>query len=359
MTAPASKICVVCHKDVSNAKRVKDPQGHYFCAECHEKALQRNPGVAKTAAAAGGAPKPPGVKPLAGAVAVPPKPEADDDDLLPLVPVATKPVPPAAKGDAPASKGPPKIPEFCPACGTKTLPGRRLCFKCNRDVTQLDKLVALRAQENAGPTKEERFANVAGVVMKIGLIVFVVGVVAFILWGIWLRVAPIDTFDGYPTTREKVVRDFLQNINEGTDSSYDKAFKLISFRERVSNLGNDELKYKIQLKQMREDFIKKYGDDWHSKYQLELVGPDDNYADDEVDYSLKLGEDKYRVATQVQIAVDAAMVNMLRASKLKPVYPENGKNHFGIMEFQGYSPYDKRIMVERSGVKGRLRPEDF
>jgi hypothetical protein len=356
MTAPASKICVICRKDVSNAPRVKDPAGHYFCPECHQKALQKHAAGGKAAVAAGGGPSK-----GAAAVAAPPKPAADDDDLLPLVPVTSKPATPKPAAAAEAPKGPPKIPEFCPNCGTKTLAGRRLCFKCNRDVTQMDKLVAMRAQQNAPPGKEEKIASVMGVIMKIGLILFCTAVVVFIGIGVWWQMKPPESaFEDYPTTREKVVRDFLSYVNQGTDSSYKKAFLLVSFRERTSTLGNDELKYVTELKKMHDDFVQKYGADWHSKYQLELAGPDDNYADDEVDYTLKLGADSYRVATQVQMSVDIAGANMMRPMKVKPTYPEEGgKNHYGILDVQGYTPYDKRVMVDRIGVKRRPRPEDY
>lgn len=36
-TATAAKICVKCRKDVTNAKRMKDAQGAYWCVECGEK----------------------------------------------------------------------------------------------------------------------------------------------------------------------------------------------------------------------------------------------------------------------------------------------------------------------------------
>lgn len=36
-TASAAKICVKCLKDVTNAKRMKDAQGAYWCVDCGQK----------------------------------------------------------------------------------------------------------------------------------------------------------------------------------------------------------------------------------------------------------------------------------------------------------------------------------
>lgn len=351
MTAPAAKTCCMCHKDVSNAKRVKDPHGHYYCATCHEAALRKRQGAAGVAKAAAASPA---VKVPVGRTAVAAAPPSDDD--LPMVPLATTPVPDADEEEAP-KKAPAKIPEYCPNCDAKTLAGRRFCIKCNRDLTQMDKVVALKKEEAAGPSREEKVASAVGFVLKICLWVFCIAVLAFILWGIYLQVKPIDTFEDYPTTRERVVRDFLKHINEGSEKSLDKAFLLVSFRERTTNSNSEDVRWKQQFRKMREDFTAKYGADWHSKYQLENAGSNDDYADDEVDFKLKLGEDTYKIATQVQIAVDVASVNMIRPSKVKPEYPENGKNHFGILDVSEYKVRPKRTMDERLGITARQRPD--
>jgi hypothetical protein len=354
MTAPATKTCTICHKDVSNAKRVKDPQGHYFCAACHEAALQRQHTGSGHAAG-----KAPAVK-----VAIAPPPPADDGDLD-LVPLATAPVPePKPARPAPAESAPKpaaRIPEFCPNCGAKTLPSRKFCIGCNRDLTKMDKVIAMKAEEAAGPSGEAKFASAFGAVLKYCLVLVGVAGLVFVAWVVIHSVKPVDTFEDYPTTREKAVRDFLSLVNEGTDKSYAKAFRLISFRERTTNASSDteELRYKDSFKKMRQDFITRYGDDWHSKYQLVDAGSNDDYADDEVDFTLKLGEDSYKVATQAQIAVDIAGINMIKPSKIKPSFAENGKNHFGILDIGSYKVHDRRTMDTRVGVTGRQRPDDM
>jgi len=40
MTQPAAKICVKCSRDVAHERRVKDPRGRYYCADCYEAARQ-------------------------------------------------------------------------------------------------------------------------------------------------------------------------------------------------------------------------------------------------------------------------------------------------------------------------------
>jgi len=342
MTAPASKTCIVCHKDVSNAKRVKDPQGHYYCAECHEKALQTHRVPAQTAA--GAAAKTPMVK---AAVAAPLRPPADDDDLLPMVPVTTRPAPPAA--GQPAPKGPPKIPEFCPACGTKTLPGRRLCFKCNRDVTQMDKLVAMRAEAAKGPGKDEKFAAAFGVVMKIVLSLIGIGLVGLVLYVIYAQFVPGGLWDHYPTNREQLVRDYFKYISEGTDASFDKAFLLVSFREASTGKPGEDDRYKMMYRKLRTEFSEKYGSDWYSKIKVEYIGPNEAYADDEEDYNLIINNDKYKVATQVQMDVTRATALMTLPRHGRTDFKEDGKNHFGIIDIEGYKVNARRTMVERVG----------
>src|SRR5437868_2570234 len=114
--APA-KVCCVCHKDVANAKRVKDAKGHYYCAACHQDAQHRHPAVAGVGATPKGA-----------------GPSTDDADLLPMA-ATSKPARAPARPQ-PATAAPAKLPEFCPNCGVKVLPNRRFCVKCNRDVTK-------------------------------------------------------------------------------------------------------------------------------------------------------------------------------------------------------------------------------
>src|SRR4051812_18981843 len=115
MDAVGTKICCVCKKDVSSAKRVKDAAGHYYCAPCHTALAQR-------AAAAKGQARPPPVGGEEGWVdraarPVPPPPPAPnpaappaDDGMIDLAEpeparapkAAPRPVA-AASGAAPAA----------------------------------------------------------------------------------------------------------------------------------------------------------------------------------------------------------------------------------------------------------------
>ena len=196
------KVCVSCKKDVANAKRVKDPQGRYYCASCHE-ALTKKKAEATAPVAAGG---------------------GDEYDFSEPMPTPKpKPVVKAPLGEGEAKKAAP-LPAVCPNCGARVLPNRRLCIKCNRDVTKMDKVIAMKAEEAAGPSKEEKIATVVAFLMKIGLVVGCVAVVAFVLYGMYLRVKPVDTFEDFPTSREQVVRDFLKHVDEGSDKSLEKAY---------------------------------------------------------------------------------------------------------------------------------------
>src|SRR5437867_296657 len=115
MSSAPQKVCTLCHKDVSNAKRVKDAEGHYYCEACHEAASKRQmAGAGATAIPA-----------KSGAVAL-----ADaDDDLLPLAPAEPRAAP--RRAVAPESAGdsakPAPLPEFCPNCGAKVFANRKFC----------------------------------------------------------------------------------------------------------------------------------------------------------------------------------------------------------------------------------------
>ena len=128
MSAPTpapAKICHVCHKDVSNAKRVKDPAGHYFCQECYDHAAHATPaGVAKGGDATAKAPHVPAAKPMSVKVTTPPPPKDEYDFNDP--PPAPKPKV-AVPAPAPVGNASSKLPEFCPHCGMKVVGGRKLC----------------------------------------------------------------------------------------------------------------------------------------------------------------------------------------------------------------------------------------
>jgi hypothetical protein len=92
--ATAQKICIVCQQDVAGKKRVKDPQGHYYCEPCfaakRDALRQARPAVAAAPAAGGGEllpDLPTDLGPVDIAAAPTPPPPADDGmiDLAPEV----------------------------------------------------------------------------------------------------------------------------------------------------------------------------------------------------------------------------------------------------------------------------------
>jgi hypothetical protein len=368
MDAVATKVCCVCKKDVSSAKRVKDAAGHYYCATCYE-ALAKRAGAAKGPPQSASLPADEGSvdvaalpPPHAAAPQKPTAPPADDGsfDLAEPDPVRAPKAAPrpaaAAPGAAPTAA---KLPEVCPNCGARVFANRRLCIKCNRDVTQLGNIAELRAKReadnNEGAVKVAvwvgRIARVGiGLVVLVGL--FLVGYV------IYLQFAPISVYDHYPKTREAAARDFLKAVSDGTDKSYEKAYLLVSFRERGFD-SSETGKYTAVFKRMHAEFAQKYGADWLSKVKLENTGVNTSYQDDEVDFKLTLGADTYTVATQVQIDETTAVSNMVMPRKSKPVYNENDKNRFGILDVSGYTFGQQRRMAERYGNSQPSSPEDL
>jgi hypothetical protein len=324
MSTAAVKVCLVCGKDVANAKRVKDAQGNYYCEACQAAAAAKRQGAPKPVAVVMG-----------------------DAKKQPAT-VAAKGGDGAGEGGG-ESRGPAKLPEFCPNCGAKVFANRKLCIKCNRDVTKMEKVIALKKEEAAPPSKEEVFATWVGRVARVVMWTVIVGVVVFILWGIKLQFMPPGLWDEFPKTREAAVREFLGYIAEGGEKNYGKAFMLISFRERSTGLPDEEKKFDMVFAQMHDDFAKKYGADWLSKMKLENAGSNDMYTDDEVDYKLTLGGDTYTIATQAQMDITTATAHMTLPRAKKPVFNEDGKNRFGILDIAEYKVHAKRHMVDIAG----------
>jgi len=174
MSAPTpapAKICHVCHKDVSNAKRVKDPAGHYFCQECYDHAAHATPaGVVKGGAATTKAPHVPAAKPMSVKVTTPPPPKDEYDFNDP--PPAPKPKV-AVPAPAPVGNASSKLPEFCPHCGMKVVGGRKLCVKCKRDITSAPRNYKVDGgSAEAVATWVSRF-------IKVGIWIVVIGFIAF------------------------------------------------------------------------------------------------------------------------------------------------------------------------------------
>jgi hypothetical protein len=328
MSETVVKICCMCKKDVSGAKHGKDKRGRYYCTSCFETAKKR------AAAAAA-------------------QPVAESVQMAATRATTAAPVRPSAPAPAPA---PETMPEFCPGCGAKVFANRKRCIKCGGDVLEMQRKAAARPKDADRPATEEVVATWIARGAKVGLAVLVVGVVLFLLYGMKLMFLPGGLWDNYPTTREAAVREFLGYIADGSDKSYDKAFMLISFRERSTNRPNEDGLYKTVFTRMRDDFNRKYGSDWLSKIKLENLGAVDSYPDDEVDFKLTLGPDSYIIATQVQIDTTTATANMTLPKRKKPVYDENGKRRFGILDVSDYKVREKRHMVE---IVGSGQPERF
>ena len=95
--ASAAKICVACNADVSNAPRVKNPQGKYYCQECASK-LQAGQQVQQ----------PRRVASASAAVAA-----ASDDVMAKIIAEATA-----------------KTANLCPGCQHPYQAGARICTSC-------------------------------------------------------------------------------------------------------------------------------------------------------------------------------------------------------------------------------------
>jgi hypothetical protein len=326
------KTCRICGKDLTGQKRVKDGKGQYHCEPCYQAAAART-------------------NALKAAAVPPPAPQepADEYDLRPQSPAPNPRVRPASVpiARAPVKKAAPTLvipsddegsrkqilPKNCPNCGHAMLPGRRICIKCNRDVTRMDKLLAMRAGDELPPEKAEVIAGIVGRVMKYTLILVVVGVVVFLAWGAWLMFTPAGPFDEYPKTRNAAVSEFLGYIAKGTEKSYHNAFLLVSFRVRSTNNAQEEQLYRGRFIRMHDDFLKKYGADWPSRAKIENMSPADTTGD--AIFEISIGPDAYHIETQVQIPFDEATLNVL--SRKAPYYVEDGQKHWGILDVSEYS----------------------
>jgi hypothetical protein len=305
-TSSTGKICGICHKDVSNSKRVKDAQGNYYCAACHEAANKQAPVVGVVAS----------VVKAAEVSAVRQK--------------APSPQPTPAKKTQ-------TLPKECPNCGAPVFPNRRLCIKCHRDVTQMDRIIAMKAQAAKGPTGEEKLAIWIGRIVRFGIWTAVIVFVVLSGWAIKLWFTPSGPFDHYPTTRVAAVKEFLGYVSDGSDKALDKAFLLVSFRVRTTSNPNEQAYYNSAYRKMHEDFGQKYGTDWLSKATVER--PDGSNEGDE-GLMIKINNDSYYVSTQVQIAVDDAIIARLSRGP-QNTYAEDGKNHFGILEVEEYPAHPR------------------
>ena len=235
------------------------------------------------------------------------------------------------------------------------LPGRRICIKCNRDVTKLDKLLAVRAR-NAQVSREEKVGEWIGKTIKIAFILIIVGACGFMGYGAWLMFHPGEPFDDYPKSRAEAVHQILADISEGSDKSYEAAFKLISLRVRTTTNEHQDLVYKMVFKHMHDDFIQKYGGDWLTKAKIENEEPGSN--EEIVPFTVTLNDEVYHVLSQAQVAGGVSTFeNQLLHGHQE--YLENGKRHFGVYEIYEYTVRQKDKDEPQGPTKLReLKPLD-
>lgn len=376
--ATTVKVCKLCGKDVSQLKRVKDPKGNYYCEECYVSAANKKqqPVVVSAGQAASAHEAAPHVKPqiltLGPAVAAPSPPVApagplhaaptDDpveitpelvsslaegDELAPdLLPIETvdddlAPVEepaPAAKRITPVGQSagkPGALPSHCPACGTPVISGRRLCIKCNRDVTMPLASSMTRADK---PEVSDKVASMVGQSLKYAGMLAILAVIAVGAYALYITfIADGESYQPYPKTRAAAIHQFLEAVAAGTDKSYAKAFEMISYRARASDDPQQRNHYKRLLTKMNEDLTKKYGKDWLTTVELDPRSHQDITTSDDCElHTVRIGKDKdeYTISTQVQISMEEVIGNIPGRSKAE--YPENGKNRYGVLSVAEY-----------------------
>jgi hypothetical protein len=174
-SASPGKVCVVCHSDVTNLERVKDPQGHYYCKPCYVGARQKAAAERAVPTPAPAARRPaPAATPAARPAVKSAKPAKRAAVLLDGLPVA-KPV----EDDLPslddlndmdfgASSGP-----TCPSCAGPMPSEAILCTGCGYNRTTGGristgvgvpppvKVVKSRSGPGVGAAAGARFADMA------------------------------------------------------------------------------------------------------------------------------------------------------------------------------------------------------
>jgi hypothetical protein len=280
MPVTTQLLCRACNKDVTNAKRAKSPQGFFYCEACYLTAKQK--AAAKTPAA---------------------------------------PPPLAARQE---------LPDTCPNCNTPVIGNRKLCIKCHRDVTKMDHIVARRAARSQ-IDPEAKIGHALGKTIKYAIYLLLLAIAVFISYGTWMMFHPPGPFDDYPTTRADAVRQLLNNIALGTDDGYEKAFRLISRRIRMTNNPRESDRYKMVYTQMHDTFLSKYGPDWPATATIQNLDP--GSTDEIVPFLITLNHDEYHIQSQAQVSIAGAIENAMSHDD----YPENGKRHFGIRDIEEYS----------------------
>lgn len=389
--ATSAKICKLCGMDVSHNRRVKDPKGNYYCAECYEAATER---LAKTRQPVQVYAKSPVQRPVPTPVPMPagntseradaPRPqpprkmpeivpqiinandppqktdeeisaalvealsegdlhaaellavdsETEPEELpIPAEEPATRPAPGSPYLDVPS-----EMPKTCPACGAPVIKGRRLCIKCNRDVT-IPLPESMRG--DASPEISDKVAGVVGKSFKIVgylAVVLFAAMLGYVLYSMFL--ADSEAYQPYPKTRAQAIHQYLEAIAANTEKSQNRAFEMVSYRARTTNNPNERVFYKKMFTKMNEDLTKKYGKEWIKTVELDPKSHQDLFAIDDCEvHTLKIGKDEYTIMTQAQISPEEMIGNL--PAKQKAEYPENGKYRFGVLQMAEY-PVDWR-----------------
>jgi hypothetical protein len=322
--AAPRKVCHACGKDVAAVKRVKDSHGRYLCMPCNDAAIRtaqaaHAPAVVATAAAA--------------TVTVPSvehaAPAPSDDDCYDILPSVNAGEAAASDPDNLASK-PLVLPRICPNCEAPVLLNRRICLRCNHDLTKMDELILRKAAAAYGPSREEIIGTWISRGILAGLVLVVIGVVIFLGMGLRTIFNPGSAFDDFPTTRVQAINDFFTCVSKG---QYDDAFYLVSFRRRATTNSDEIENYKRLFARMHQDLNKTHGDKWISRLKVESFGNPDALGE-VAGHAVMIDDAIYFVSTEVQIPLDQVLAN--RTTRHPPAYIENGKHHFGVVEVAQY-----------------------
>ena len=90
---------------------------------------------------------------------------------------------------------------------------------------------------------------------------------------------------------------------------------------------------------MHEEFEKKYGADWLAKVAIQLDGEGGTTDEPTAAFTVKIGSDEYHILTEALMG-DMEAVGLLNTTGPKK-YPENGQNHFGIVEVEEYPAHPR------------------
>jgi membrane associated rhomboid family serine protease len=161
---PAVKVCVKCGRDVAHEKRVKDPQGRYYCAACYEGTKKAAAG-ATAGAVSGAATGAPGGGGEAGAEQDVLKGIEGELDLMPVA--EEKKV--AGRGRSLAGGRGAEVQmgggPVCPCCQKEVPLGAKICVGCGIQVPSGRPVIT-----SLGRDEDALYANTEGIIKVISYI---------------------------------------------------------------------------------------------------------------------------------------------------------------------------------------------